>query len=201
MDGWYGRDLRGRRLRHGQADPRLHARRSSTTCSTRSRPRSRSNGVNLTYEGLIPQDPEVDAVEGHRHAPAARPRLRRAGGDLHALSRMRRHPAQRAGAIVEDRGDQHRRRLRDADRRSRRVAARPGRAIGRAAARRPPAHVRLVRRDRAGLPLARPAVGHAVGRRVPAHPDDPPPRLVADRRHVRLRRAHDRAASARHRTG
>ena len=37
-------DLRGRRLRHGQADPRLHARGSSTTCSTRSRPRSRSTG-------------------------------------------------------------------------------------------------------------------------------------------------------------
>ena len=50
------------------------------------------------------------------------------------------------------------------------------------------------------LSLDRPS-GHAVGRGVAADPDDPPPRLVADRRHLRLRRAHDRAASARHRTG
>ena len=60
------------------------------------------------------------------------------------------------------------------------------------------AHPRLVRGDRAGLPLARPAVGHAVGRRGAAHQDDPPPRLVAHRRHLRLRRADDRAAPPRH---
>ena len=60
------------------------------------------------------------------------------------------------------------------------------------------AHARLVRRDRAGLPLARPAVGHAVGRRGAAHQDDPPPRLVAHRRDLRLRRADDRAAPPRH---
>ena len=50
-----------------------------------------------------------------------------------------------------------------------------------------------------GLPLARPAVGHAVRRRGAAHQDDPPPRLVAHRRHLRLRRADDRPAPARHR--
>jgi hypothetical protein len=60
------------------------------------------------------------------------------------------------------------------------------------------AHARLVRGDRAGLPLARPALGHAVGRRGPAHEDDPPPRLLAHRRHLRLRRAHHRPAPARH---
>ena len=41
----------------------------------------------------------------------------------------------------------------------------------------------------------RPAVGHAVGRRGAAHQDDPPPRLVAHRRHLRLRRADDRACT------
>ena len=54
---------------------------------------------------------------------------------------------------------------------------------------------RLVRGDRAGLPLARPAVGHAVGRRGAARQDDPPPRLLAHRRHLRLRRAHHRACT------
>ena len=46
------------------------------------------------------------------------------------------------------------------------------------------------------LSLDRP-VGHAVGRRGPAHQDDPPARVVADRRHLRLRRADHRAAPAR----
>ena len=58
---------------------------------------------------------------------------------------------------------------------------------------------RLVRGDRAGLPLARPAVGHALGRRGAAHQDDPPPRLLTHRRHLRLRRAHHRPPPARHR--
>ena len=49
-----------------------------------------------------------------------------------------------------------------------------------------------------GYLVARPAVGHAVGRRGAAHQDDPPPRVVAHRRHLRLRRADDRAAPARH---
>ena len=51
-------------------------------------------GINLTYEGLIPQDPEVDAGQGRRRAAAAHPRVRRAGGHLHHLPRVRRHPAQ-----------------------------------------------------------------------------------------------------------
>ena len=57
---------------------------------------------------------------------------------------------------------------------------------------------RLVRRDRARLPLARPAGRHAVRRRGAADQDDPPPRFVAHRRHLRLRRADDRPPSPRH---
>ena len=59
--------------------------------------------------------------------------------------------------------------------------------------------LRLVRGDRAGLPLARPPGRHAVRGRGAADQDDPPPRLVADRRHLRVRRADDRPAPARHR--
>ena len=43
------------------------------------------------------------------------------------------------------------------------------------------------------------AVGHALGRRGPTRQDDPPARVLAHRRHLRLRRADDRAAPARHR--
>ena len=43
MDGWYGRIFSGSRLlRPGQADPEVHEAGAATTCSTRSRPRSRS---------------------------------------------------------------------------------------------------------------------------------------------------------------
>ena len=145
--------------------------------------------------GADPEDPEVDPLQGPRGDAAAHPRLRGAGGHLHHLPRVRRHPAQRGGPVVEDRGDQHRRRLRDADQRPGRMGPRPRRAVGRAAARGAAADPRLVRGDRARLPLARPAVGHAVGRRGAAHQDDPPPRLLAHRRHLRLRRAHHRACT------
>ena len=77
---------------------------------------------------------------------------------------------------------------------------RGGQGAGRrAAARRAAAPARLVRGDRARLPLARPAGRHAVRGRGAADQDDPPPRLVAHRRHLRLRRADDRPAPARHR--
>ncbi len=101
--------------------------------------------------------------------------------------------------LSADRRDQHRRRVRDADQRPRRMGPRRRRAVCRAAARHAAADSRLVRGDRAGLPLARPAVGHAVGRRGAARQDDPPPRLLAHRRHLRLRRAHHRPAPPRHR--
>ena len=93
-------------------------------------------GINLTYEGLIPKiqksmlSKDVDALQPHIRAFVER------AVDVHHLPRLRRHPAQRGGPVVEDRGRQHRRRLRDADQRPRRVDARPRRAVGRAAARR-----------------------------------------------------------------
>ena len=58
---------------------------------------------------------------------------------------------------------------------------------------------RRARRHGAGLPHAGPGDLHAVGRGVAADQDGPPPRVVAGRRHVRVRRADDRAAPARRR--
>ena len=111
-------------------------RRSSHDLLYKEPTKIKVEGINLTYAGLIPTDPEVVPVQGRRRDAAAHPRLRGAGGDVHHLSRLRRHPAQRGRPIVEDQGDQHRRRLRDADQRPRRVGARPRRAVGGAAARR-----------------------------------------------------------------
>src|SRR3546814_12602198 len=90
--------------------------------------------------------------------------------------------------LVEDRRHQHRRRLRHADQRPGGVGARARRALCRAAARQAAPQPRLLRGDRPGLPEPRPPVGHALRWRGLAHEDEPPPRLVAHRRHLRLRR-------------
>ena len=146
-----------------------------------------------------PEDPQVDVQQGRRLAAAAHQGVRRAGRGLQDLSGLRRQPAQRGGALLEDQRPQHRRRVRHAGHRRGRVAARHRRQGRGAAGRQPAAPLRLVRRDRPGLPLARPPLGHAVRRRGAAHEDGPPHRVRADRRHLRLRRADDRPAPARHR--
>ena len=173
------------------ADPVSAGARESEVCAT--------DSINLTYEGLIPKiqksmlSKDVDALQPHIRAFVERAVTFTTCPECDGTR------LSRGGPVVEDRGDQHRRRLRDADQRPRRVGARAStsRRWRRCwtALRADP---RLVRRDRARLPLARPAVGHAVGRRGAAHQDDPPPRLLAHRRHLRLRRADHRAAPARH---
>ena len=201
MDGWYGRIFRG----CGYFDPdkpiRKFTKKELDDLLYREPTKIKVDGHQPDVRGADPEDPEVDAVEGRRRDAAAHPRLRGAGGDVHHVSRLRRHPAQRGRPVVQDQGDQHRRRLRDADQRPGRVGARPRRAVGGAAAGVVGRDPRLVRGDRAGLPLARPADGHAVGRRGAAHQDDPPARVVAHRRDLRVRRADGRAAPARHRSG
>ena len=191
-------DLQGLRLlRPGQADPQVHqegAARPALQGADQDQGRRHQPDV----RGSDPEDPEVDAVQGRRRAPAAHPRVRRAGGHVHHLPRVRRHAPQRGGSIFEDRRHEHRRRVRDADQRPRRVGGGSRRTVRRAAAGGAAPHPRLVRRDRARLPQPRPSVGHALGRRGAAHQDDPSPRVVAHRRHLRLRRADHRAAPPRH---
>ena len=201
MDGWYGRIFRGCGFFDPDKPIRKFTKKELDDLLYKEPTKIKVDGINLTYEGLIPKiqksmlSKDVEAMQPHIRAFVER------AVTFTDLSRLRRHPAQRGRPVVEDQGDQHRRRLRDADQRPGRVGARPRRAVGGAAARGAAADPRLVRGDRAGLPLARPAVGHAVGRRGAAHQDDPPPRVVAHRRHLRVRRADDRAAPARHRSG
>ena len=157
-------------------------------------------GINLTYEGLVPKvqksllSKDVDALQPHIRAFVERAVTFTAcpdcgGTRLNEPARSSKikgiNIADACAMQIDDLAEW----LRG-----------PRRAVRRSAARRPAAHVRFVRRDRARLPLARPAVGHAVGRRGAAHQDDPSPRVIADRRHLRLRRAHHRAAPARHRS-
>ena len=115
VDGWYGRIYGG----CGFFDPdkpirRLHqARAARPALQGADQDQGRQHQPDV--RGSDPEDPEVVPGQGRRRTAAAHPRLRGAGGDVHHLSRVRRHPAQRGGAVVTDRRHQHRRRLRDAD--------------------------------------------------------------------------------------
>ncbi|CAA9569878.1 MAG: Excinuclease ABC subunit A paralog of unknown function, partial [uncultured Thermomicrobiales bacterium] len=177
-----------RLVRPGQADPPVH-QEGAARPALQGVDQDQGRRDQPDVPGADPADAEVAPGQGRRRAAAAHPRLRGAGGDVHHLPRVRRQPTRRGGPVVEDRGEEHRRRLLDADQRPGRLGPPPRRADGGPAAHRAATPRRLVRGDRAGLPLARPAVGHAVGRRGATHQDDPPPRLLAHRRHLRLRRA------------
>ena len=174
-------------------------RRSCTICSTRNRRRSRSRASTSTYEGLIPKLQKSVLSKDVDVAAAARPRLRRACGHVRHLSECdgtRLSQAARSSTIAG---------VSIADACAMQISDLAGwvrglrRAVRGAAAGRTGRDPRLVRRDRAGLPEPRAAVGHAVGRRGAAHEDDPPPRVLADRRHLRLRRAHHGPAPPRRR--
>ena len=134
MDGWYGRIFRGCGFFDPDKPIRKFTKKELHDLLYKEPTKIKVDGINLTYEGLIPKIQKSMLSKDVDVAAAAHPRVRRAGGDVRHLPRVRRHPAQRGGPVVEDQGDQHRRRLRDADQRPRRVGARTRRAVGRAAA-------------------------------------------------------------------
>ena len=117
MDGWYGRIFRGCGFFDPDKPISKYTKKELHDLLHKEPTKIKVEGINLTYAGPDPADPEVVPVQGRRRDAAAHPRLRGAGGDVHDLSRVRRHPAQRGGPVVEDQGQEHRRRLRDADQR------------------------------------------------------------------------------------
>ena len=195
MDGWYGRIFSGCGFFDPDKPIRKYTKKELHDLLYKEPTKIKVDGINLTYEGLIPKiqksmlSKDLDALQPHIRAFVERAVTFTTCPECDGT---RLSEAARSSKIKRD---QHRRRLRDADQRPGRMGPRPRRAVGGAAARGAAADPRLVRGDRAGLPLARPAVGHAVGRRGAAHQDDPPPRLLAHRRHLRLRRAHHRACT------
>ena len=136
MDGWYGRIFRGCGFFDPDKPIRKFTKKELDDLLYKEPTKIKVDGINLTYEGLIPKiqksmlSKDVEAMQPHIRAFVER------AVTFTDLSRLRRHPAQRGGPVLEDRGDQHRRRLRDADQRPGRVGARPRRAVGGAAARR-----------------------------------------------------------------
>ncbi len=105
-------------LRHHQADRQVHEARTRGS-ALQGADEDQGRGHQPHVRGRDPEDPEVDALQGHRRAPAARARVRGTGRHARPVPGVRRHAPERRGARVEDRRDQHRRRLRDADHRPR----------------------------------------------------------------------------------
>ena len=165
-----------------------------------SRPRSRSRASTSPSTGIIPK---IQKSMLSKDVEAMQPHVRRfveRAVTFHDLPGLRGHPADQGGPVLQDQGEEHRRALRHADQRSRRVAAwregaRASRRSRRTAA---PRSTRSTEIGLGYLSLDRSA-GTLVRGRGAAHQDDPPPRLVADRRHLRVRRADHRSAPARHR--
>ena len=193
MEGWYGRIYRG----CGYFDPdkpiRKFNKRELHDLLHKEPTKIKVDGINLTYAGLIPQiqksflSKDVDAMQPHIRAFVERaitfttcPECdgTRLSEEARSSKIKRINIADACAMQISD--------LAEWVRGLKEPSVAPLlEALGDDA--------RLVRGDRARLPLARPAVRHAVGRRGAAHQDDPPPRLLADRRHLRLRRAHGRA--------
>ena len=152
------------------------------------------DGINLTYEGLIPRiqksmlSKDVDSLQPHVRAFVERAVTFTTCPECDGT---RLSPEARSSKIkginIADACAMQISDLAD-------VAPGTRRAVGGPAAHRVATPSRLVRGDRLGIPLTRPAVGHAVRGRGTARQDDPSSRLVAHRRHLRLRRAHHRPA-------
>ena len=102
MDGWYGRIFRGCGFFDPDKPIRKFTKKELARPALQGADQDQGRRHQPDLRGPDPEDPEVDAVQGRRRDAAAHPRVRGAGGDLHDLSRLRRHPAQRGGPVVED---------------------------------------------------------------------------------------------------
>ncbi|MEI2700301.1 MAG: hypothetical protein V9E94_18955 [Microthrixaceae bacterium] len=200
MDGWYGRIYRG----CGYFDPDKPIKRFTKAelhdLLHKEPTKIKVDGVNLTYMGLIPQirksylSKDVESMQPHVRAFVDRVVTFTTcpdcdGTRLSELARSSkiagRNIAELCAMQISDLAEWLRG-AGGADRRSR-CSMRSSHTLDAFVA------------DRARLPVPRPPCWHPVGRRGAAHQDDPPPGLVAHRRHLRVRRADRRTAPPRHR--
>ena len=170
MDGWYGRIYRGCGFFDPDKPIAKFTKKQLHDLLYKEPTRIKIEGINVTFEGLIPKiqksflSKEVDAMQPHVRAFVERAITFQVCPECDGTR------LSETGAVVEDQRQEHRRRLRDADQRPRRVGARRRRSVGGAAARVAAADARFVRRDRPGLPqrwTGRPARCPAARRSAP----------------------------------
>ncbi len=180
MEGWYGRIFSGSGFFDMDKPIKKYTKKELQDLLYREPTKIKVEGINLTYEGVIPKiqksmlSKDVESMQPHIRAFVER------AITFQTCPECDGDPPHQGGAGVEDQGQEHRRRLLDADQRPGRLGPGNRHAVGGAAAHRTAAPPRRVRGDRAGLPLARPAGGHAVRGRGPTHQDDPAPGFLAD---------------------
>ena len=92
MDGWYGRLFEGVGLPMDKPIKSFTKKQLDTMLYVGA-DQDQGRGHQPHLRRHHPQDPEVDAVQGPRGDAAARPALRRAGGDVPDLPGLRGHPA------------------------------------------------------------------------------------------------------------
>ena len=103
MDGWYGRIFRGCGFFDPDKPIRKFTKKELHDLLYKEPTKIKVDGINLTYEGLIPKiqksmlSKDVDAMQPHIRAFVER------AVTFTDLPRLRRHPAQRGGPVVEDR--------------------------------------------------------------------------------------------------
>ena len=73
MEGWYGRIFAGSGYFDMDKPIKDFTTKELDDLLYREPTKIKVEGINLTYEGLVPQDPEVDAVQGRRRHAAAHP--------------------------------------------------------------------------------------------------------------------------------
>ena len=193
MDGWYGRILRGCGFFDPDKPIRKFTKKELRDLLHKEPTKIKVDGINLTYAGLIPTiqksmlSKDVDALQPHIRAFVERvvtfttcPEC--GGSRLNEAARSSKIEGKNIADVcamqISDLADW----IRGLDEPS----------VARCS---PGSNTSSTRSRRSGWDTSR-----STGRRAPvrgrgtAHQDDPPPRLVAHRRHLRLRRAHDRPA-------
>lgn len=201
MDGWYGRIYRGCGFFDAEKPIRDFTQRELDALLYKEPTKVKIDGVNITYEGLIPKiqksflSKDREAMQPHIRAFVDRAitfgTCPECGGAR--LSEAARSSKIEGVSIADVCAMQ----ISDLAEWITTLAASPA-ARGLEPLLASLGETLDLRRDRARLPQPRSSRRHAERRRGAAHEDDPPPRFEPHRCHLRLRRADGGAAPARH---
>ena len=198
MDGWYGRIFRGCGFFDPDKPIRKYNKRELHDLLYKEPTKIKVDGINLTFEGVIPKiqksflSKDVDALQPHIRAFVERVITFTVCPECHGTRLGKEARSSKIEGI--NIADACAMQISDLAVWVRALKAPSMAPLLEALAASLDSFVAI------GLGYLSPgtAVGDAVWRRGAAHEDDPPSRIVAHRRDVRLRRADDRAASARH---